>query len=334
MERFFFYAITVLSIINTSCKKDEIREKVQIPEFNFPKTVDFENKLSTYKVFQGAPKNLTPSEGFELLELSSVLFTDYALKQRLVKLPEGTQMKLLGDGTIQFPNGTILTKTFYYYNDFRNTTKGKKIIETRLLIKENDKWNAATYEWNVDQTDATLQLNGKSLQLSWVGINGSSKSTLYKIPTENQCMTCHQSNGSMTPLGPTTLNLNRIVERNGKTLNQLAHLQNLNLLNGSSTNPSPTMVDYKDKTEAISKRGRAYLAMNCAHCHNPAAWDKPAERDFDFRHETRLENTGILFGKNKIFNAVISQEMPFIGTTMIDEEGVALLIEYLESTKN
>ena len=91
------------------------------------------------------------------------------------------------------------------------------------------------------------------------------------------------------------------------------------------------MVDYNDLNASLSARGRAYLEMNCAHCHNPNAWDIPAEKDFDFSHEIPLEQTGIQNGKDKISRNVINQEMPFIGTTMMDEEGIDLLIEYLNS---
>ena len=91
------------------------------------------------------------------------------------------------------------------------------------------------------------------------------------------------------------------------------------------------MVDYNDLNASLSDRGRAYLAINCAHCHNPQAWNIPAAKNFDFRHEIPFELTGIQNGKDKISRNVLNQEMPFIGTTMMDEEGVDLLIEYLNS---
>jgi len=135
----------------------------------------------------------------------------------------------------------------------------------------------------------------------------------------------------MSPIGPTLLNLNKTVRRNGSEINQLAHLQSLGLLEQFSITDIPEMVDYKDLNASLSDRGRAYLAINCAHCHNPKAWDIPAEKDFDFRYENPFDLTGIQNGKDKISRNVINQEMPFIGTTMLDEEGVALLVEYLNS---
>ena len=135
----------------------------------------------------------------------------------------------------------------------------------------------------------------------------------------------------MTPLGPTLLNLNRNVERNGNTLNQITHLQNLDLLNNFSVNQIGEMVNYDDLNTSLAERGRAYLAMNCAHCHNPDSWERSAEREFDFRYETPLNEAGILYEEEKIKRALQDREMPLIGTTMLDEEGVNLIIEYLDN---
>jgi len=264
-------------------------------------------------------------------ELSSVLFSDYSHKQRLVKVPTGTIMTSSSDGTIDFPNKTILVKTFFYYNDERDTSLGKRIMETRLLIKENNSWNVATYIWNENQTDAILELNGFDTPISWIDENGSNRSTTYHIPTENECMTCHQSNSTMTPLGPTLRNLNRNVNRDGSIINQLTHMQGNGILNNFPVSEIGQIVDYDDASSTLENRGRAYLAMNCAHCHNPNSWERAAEREFDFRYETPLEKAGILFEEDKIIRALEDQEMPLIGTTMLDEEGVNLVIQYIEN---
>lgn len=314
-----------------SCSREDFNRDIEIPEFNFPKTVFFEDSLSRYEIFIGAPSNLSPSEGFELLELSAVLFTDYSHKQRLVKIPTGTQMTKGSTEAVDFPNGTILTKTFFYYNDERDTTLGKRIVETRLEIKENDVWNVATYIWNQNQTDAILELDGFDTPISWIDESGIGRSTLYHIPSENECMTCHQSNSNMTPLGPTLVNLNRNVERNGNSINQIIHLQNAGLLSDFSVNQVGKMVDYDDLSSSLEDRGRAYLAMNCAHCHNPNSWQRSAEREFDFRYHTPFDEAGILFENEKIQRALQDGEMPLIGTTMLDKEGINLVIEYLES---
>jgi len=325
------YVLGIVLMVFVACGDNDFDGDVEIPDFNFPKTVVFEDSLAAYNIFKGNPANLVPAEGFELLELSSKLFTDYAHKQRLVKIPEGTQAERQSDGTLDFPNGTILTKTFFYYHDERDTSLGKQIVETRLLVKESGTWNVATYVWNESQTAAILELNGLDKQLSWIGQTGVNASTVYHVPTENECMTCHQTSSTLSPIGPTLLNLNRLVVRNGMAINQLKHLQNVGILNDFAVDGLPNMVDYNNQNATLEQRGRAYLAMNCAHCHNPCGWETPAETDFDFRYQIPLDETGIPFGGNQITEVLVDEEMPFIGTTMLDDEGVALILEYLDN---
>src|ERR1044072_1103682 len=105
-------------------------------------------RLSDYKIFAGDPAALIPGNGFQLYELATGLFTDYAEKQRLIKLPAGKTMLAVNEGLPQFPDSTILVKTFYYFNDKREPSKGKRLIETRLLVKDNGQWTAGTYVWN------------------------------------------------------------------------------------------------------------------------------------------------------------------------------------------
>lgn len=329
MNKRVFYLLGLVLLAITSCRRND--DEVEIPDFNFPQTVVFEDSLSAYEIFEGAPSNLSPTADFEPLVLSSSLFTDYAHKQRLVKVPDGTKLTRKIDGSLDFPDGTILTKTFFYYNDDRDTSLGKQIIETRLEIKEAGTWNIATYLWNQAQTAATLKLDGNETQVTWISSEGRTLSTVYHVPTQNECMTCHQSNSAMAPIGPTLLNLNQEVQRNGNAMNQLSHMQSIGILNDFPVEQTPKMVDYKDLSKSIVERGRSYLAINCAHCHNPNAWDIPAEKDFDFRYETSLQGSGIENGKDRISRNMIDQEMPFLGTTMLDEEGVALILAYLET---
>lgn len=322
-----FWAIVVM----LSCRKNDGETKVEIPKFNFPQTITFQPKLSSYHIFKGIPSNLIPAEEFQLLELSSTLFTDYAHKQRLMKVPLGGLIEKRSDGSLDYPDGTILTKTFFYFKDERDTSLGKRIVETRLEIKEDGKWNIATYQWNDSQTDATLKLFGHDTPVSWINSKGNELSTLYHLPSQNECMTCHQASSKISPIGPTLLNINKTVNRDSQEVNQISHLQSLGILQQFSIKEIPDMVDYTDDDQPLHDRGRAYLAMNCSHCHNANAWNIPAEKGFDFRYETPFEYTGIQNGKERISRNVLNGEMPFIGTTMKDQEGIALVVEYLNA---
>ena len=331
MKKALVCILGFLVIIINSCGDSNFNFGVEIPDFDFPQTIDFGDSLSTYQIFEGTPSDLIPSDDYKLLELSSVLFTDYAYKQRLVKIPDGTQMTRLDDGSIDFPNGTILTKTFFYYNDERDTSLGKRIIETRLLIKESNTWNVATYIWNENNTEADLKLDGADTQVSWIDLNGNNNSTLYHIPNENECIACHQSNSTMIPLGTKLRNLNRTVERDGTSLNQLHHLQAVGILNDFEISQVPSIVDYNDGNNSLSDNAKAYLDLNCSHCHNPNAWDEASKKEFDFRYEVSLNQSGILSEEDKIIEVLQEREMPFIGTSILDQNGIDLVIEYIES---
>ena len=110
-------------------------------------TNQFQQNLSTYNIYHGNPEDLTPTADYHLFKLGSSLYVNQAEKQRLIKLPAGTQMTKNGNGLPNFPDGTILVKTFYYYVDERDPALGKQLIETRLLEKQAGVWNAATYVW-------------------------------------------------------------------------------------------------------------------------------------------------------------------------------------------
>lgn len=302
-----------------------------VPVFSLPETVVFEKTLAAYHLFEGPPVDLIPASDFHEVTLNSILFTDYAHKQRLLKIPAGTKMTSLPDGTIAYPDGTILAKTFFYQNDERDARSGKQLIETRLEIKEEGKWNVATYLWNQAQTDAILALEGADLPVKWISAEGISQSTRYHVPTQNECIACHQRDAAITPIGPSLRNLNRMVERDGTNINQLAHLQAAGVLSDMDPNQVSAIVDYMDERASLAERGRAYLDLNCAHCHNPAGWKNSSQRSFDFRYDTPIEQTGILPKHEKILRTMLRKRMPLVGTSMLDEEGLDLIRAYFQS---
>jgi len=82
---------------------------------NFFSTINNEIKfsptLSSYGFFQGKMSDLLPATDLETFELSAPLFTDYAEKQRLFKIPKDSTITILSTGKLNFPEGSIL-KTY------------------------------------------------------------------------------------------------------------------------------------------------------------------------------------------------------------------------------
>jgi len=213
---------------------------------------------------------LEPNDGVLPYTLNSTLFTDYAHKARFVWMPEGTSARYSPDREFDFPVGTILIKNFYYPFDFRDESKGRRIIETRLLIHREDGWVGLPYIWNEEQTDATLQLAGGQTDVSWVHDDGSERSVRYTIPNKNQCKSCHEYDKVMVPIGPKAKHLNRSFAYADGTMNQLEKWAAEGYLVGfSPSENTPKLPVWDDEQSGtLDERARAWLDINCAHCHN------------------------------------------------------------------
>jgi uncharacterized repeat protein (TIGR03806 family) len=285
-------------------------------------------KLSDYNIFTGDPATLAPCNGFHLYELATGLFTDYAEKQRLIKVPANQTLTAVKDGLLQFPDGTVLVKTFYYFNDKRNASKGKRIIETRILIKNNGQWMAGTYVWNKEQSDAVLVTGGQKTPVSWIDEKANNKTISYQIPSAKDCGVCHSNNNSIMPIGLKVRNLNRDVFRNNTSLNQLPYLEDAGIMNAVNPDRFSKLPAWQNESYSISDRVRAYLDVNCAHCHSSTG--SCARSDLRFAWEIPMADTRIAVKKDRIVNLMAKGRMPRIGTTVVDEKALALIKKYLQ----
>lgn len=228
-------------------------------------------KLSEYGFFTGKLADLSPAEHVVPYDLNSPLFSDYAFKARFVKLPDGTAAQYDDKEVMDFPVGTVLIKNFYYPDDFRDATGSRKIMETRLLIhKETEGWVALPYIWNNEQTDAFLEVAGGKKEISWTHFDGSTKNITYTVPNMNQCKGCHARGNTMTPIGPKAHHLNGDFAYTDGKANQLQKWKDLGILEGLNDVASAPKVPVWDKPEtgSLDARARAYLDINCGHCHN------------------------------------------------------------------
>ena len=285
-------------------------------------------KLSDYNIFTGDPASLTPGNGFHLYELATGLFTDYAEKQRFIKIPADKTITAVNDGLPQFPDGTILVKTFYYFNDKRDPSKGKRLIETRLLIKTNNQWVAGTYVWNPEQTEATLATNGSNTLVSWIDEKATTRKISYHIPGARDCASCHNANNTIMPVGLKVRNLNIAVMRNGKSINQLQYLQEAGIMDKVNPEQFSALPAWQNEKYSILDRVRAYLDVNCAHCHSDqGSCARPAVR---FAWEIPLVDTRITAKDKRIVTLMTKGNMPRIGTTLVDSAALALIKQYFQ----
>lgn len=236
-------------------------------------TAGIPEKLSDYGFFAGKPADQVPVTGVVPYALNTPLFTDYAEKLRFVQLPAGQSVAYNDSAVLNFPVGTTLIKTFYYPIDARNPGKGRRLIETRLLVHQTGGWKALDYVWNDEQTDALLEVAGDTKTVSYTDLQGILHQQSYTIPNINQCKGCHNRNEVVTPIGPSVRQLNGDLTywQEGKPENQLTHWQRTGMLVGLPplSQCPKTPVWNKPETGSLNDRARAWLDINCAHCHNP-----------------------------------------------------------------
>jgi uncharacterized repeat protein (TIGR03806 family) len=281
-----------------------------------------------------------PASGLIPYKPNAGFWSDGAVKDRWMALPDDGQVSVGANGDWDFPNRTVLMKNFHL---------GNQLIETRLFMRHPDGvWAGYTYEWNADGKDATLVHGGKQKAIgdqTWI------------YPSESQCMMCHnQATGG--PLGPETQQLafNYVYPQTGRDANQLVTLNALNMLSPPITSPE-TVTPYPDPygtAGTVAERARAYLHTNCSLCHRPGG---PTSATMDLRYQATLADTKTCDVVPNISNLGIdnariiapgdpdrsvllkrinqrgtSDQMPPQGLGMkIDEQGVALIREWIQS---
>ncbi len=139
-----------------------------------PRRFDFRRFHST-RLFAGDPAAQQPAQAVIPYDINSALFSDYAEKFRFIKLPAGSSAAYRSDGVFDFPVGTVIAKTFAYPRDARDPSQGRRLIETRILKHEPDGWVGLPYVWNEAQSEATLDVAGDTVNVSWVHTDGAAQ---------------------------------------------------------------------------------------------------------------------------------------------------------------
>ena len=323
-----FYVTAVCSINNVS-----ITSNTNSFSTDYPSVVsEFLPTLSELNLFEGDIADLNLSPKVFKYDLHTELFTDYAHKLRTIALPQGEALRYQDDGFPIFPTGTVISKTFYYNLDETDPSSDRHIIETRVLIKRASEWEIGNYVWNEEMTEAFLDGDQHDVKVDYKDENGALQSVDYVVPGSFDCTKCHSNSGNVTPIGPKLRTMN--FEVNGG--NQLQKfIDTGHLINAPQPDAIATIPDWEDDVNyTLEERARAYLDVNCAHCHEPGGFCVD-QSTLDLRFETSLEDSNIYIRRFSIGTRMSfyspGSSMPFIGTTMVHTEGYQLVQEYLDS---
>lgn len=246
--------------------------------------------LAEWNLLRVADGRLRLNQGVLAYDLNTPLFSDYAHKLRTVWMPQGQAAAYDPERAFDFPVGTVLSKTFYYPRGegdavLRSVDGGPalrggglelsqvRLIETRLLVRRREGWVALPYVWNEQQTQARLMRGGELVPLRLLGADGRSQDLEYQVPDQNQCAGCHgtdMKSKALQPIGPKARHLNRDFAYDDGLANQIARWTRAGYLRGApAPQAAPRAARWRDPRADLDARARAYLDVNCGHCHSP-----------------------------------------------------------------
>lgn len=256
----------------------------------------------------GFPKRLSASGLFEEVKghrvkpglvpysVNAEFWSDGLHKERFIALPPGGAITYKHSGPWEFPDKTVLVKSFAL-EAREGDPASRKWIETRFLTKQEGEWYGYTYLWNDAGTDAAL-VDAKGTDVTYkVSSAGGEKDFTWHFPGRAECMVCH-SRAANYVLGPSTVQMNKDhLYPNGRMDNQIRVFEHVGLFDvnwagevgtpkdaadrqqPNQRQPRPTSLlalpppalktfaNPYDKSQPLADRAKAWLHVNCATCH-------------------------------------------------------------------
>jgi mono/diheme cytochrome c family protein len=211
-----------------------------------------------------------------------------------------------------------------------------------------------TYKWRPDNSDAELLASNLSETILIKTASGVRTQTWY-YPSRQDCRVCHTDKAADV-LGVKTRQINRLAttSQNRSRENQLTHWNRMGLfeprLREEEIPQLARLAAADDRSRTIEDRARSYLDANCAACHRPGG----TVAYFDARYDTPLPRQGLIEGQvlidqgidkarviapNDIWrsiafmraNTLEPMKMPPLAHENLDQRGLALLREWIES---
>lgn len=290
---------------------------------------NFPRALSATGLFASIASQ-TPAPGVVPYAINAPAWTDGASAERWIAIPGHERIQLIDKNSdwpreSVWPRDSVLAKTL---------TLGGRKLETQVLHYDGLSWNGYSYVWNAAQTDATLApADGAEIDLG-----GGRKWT---VLNRAACLVCHN------PWPGYSLTIN------GAQLDaaRVKQFQDWGILPPKVAMPKPLVNPY-DEAAPLEDRARAYLGVNCAHCHRFGGGgaakiillhDVPsAEMKLDGVRPTLgsfdLTDSYLVCGRDPSRSALIFRvsklgqgRMPHVGSDTVDEAGVALLRKWVAS---
>jgi uncharacterized repeat protein (TIGR03806 family) len=312
----------------------------------------FPQRLSQTGAFADV-RNFLPADPLIPYDVIVPFWSDGAVKTRWISVPAGQKIKFAPRGEWTFPRGTVFIKTFELATNEANPDALRR-LETRLLVCDADGGvYGVTYKWRADNSDADL-LETNLTEAILITTAAGVRTQPWYYPSRADCLTCHTANAGLV-LGVKTRQLNRDFKfPAGVTDNELRAWNHLGLFDTHFSDADietfPKLANAADPTRSLEDRARSYLDANCANCHRPHG----TVAYFDARYDTPLAQQNLIQGRvlideridmprviapNDIWRSILYMranttetfKMPQLARNLIDEPGMNLLRQWIES---
>ena len=279
-----------------------------------------------------------PASGVEEYKVQAEGWNDGASARRFVAFPGSpfvNRGSIRSRSSLWIDPGGALVKTLYLDNS---------PVETQVLYNSGT-WQGYTYKWDAEGKTASLvPEQGETVEL---------ETQTWRYSSRSECMICHNQR-SLFGIAFTTPQLNRT---NADGIQQLEQWLKKKVLRGSRELEKQRMVKladpYDPKSGTLEERSRAYLHVNCAHCHHPTGMGGRSALNLEYH--VPLAETGMinatplvgLLGKSEAklivpgnpgFSELLGRmnrrgpgQMPLLASHQIDEDGVTLIRDWIHS---
>ncbi len=326
-----------------------IHRLIPNPDRERPST--FPRRLSESGLFTSVADQ-TPAPGVLPYSINAEQWEDGAVAERFAAIPGEAHIDTT-EANWKFPKDSVLAKTLSVPVELG--PRQQRRMETQLLHYNGIEWRAYTYAWNNQQTDAELiDASGEDRPYSMLDTDapGGMRKRTWHFASRTECLRCHNP-WSGSALAFQLPQLNRDHDYGGQNASQLETFFHIGLCTPSvPQDKRPALADPRNISADLEQRARAYLHVNCAHCHRMHAGSavlskmqydlpldqttmvgyRPTQGDFGIAGVHVIApgdpyRSALLYRVSKIGTG----RMPHIGSQMVDPVGVALLEDWIAS---
>ncbi len=325
-----------------------IHRLVPNPQEKQPST--FPRRLSESGLFSSVIQQ-TPAPGVIPYSINAEPWADHAVAERFVAVPDELSIKAEG-AKWSFPKDSVLVKTLSL--DMRlGDPSSRRLVETQILHFDGGEWMPYTFRWNDEQTDAMLMDAAgaeRTFEIDDPNTADGKRRQTWRFSGRAECQRCH-NRWSGPALSFNTPQLNRDHDYDGTTASQLDTFAHIRLFDKpAATENRPRLANPRDASAERDGRARAYLQVNCAHCHRMHAggsvlsqmhYDLPLDKTNMVAVRPTQGTFGIhaaqVIAPGDPFRSVLwyrmaklgGGRMPHIGSTEVDRDGVELVYDWL-----